>query len=269
MTTATDTSTFYETTIHVDLGDNPHRPRPGRDWLANPYRVHQRIMWAIDGQTSENRPLFRIYRDRVIVRTAGQPDWAKAFTTPPFIAPFLLQNGEVPEPQPTELQLKKGDTFWFDMLYCPPHHTPPGQVLGQTSNGKPQRNRGKRVPLLVRDSSGRVDEFATRQKQLDKFLAHLQDSGFAPADGNSVAVLDRFRLRASKGKWAGRSESQDAAATDKTKRGAAMEATVAVIAGRLTVTEPEAALRTLLAGLGPAKSLGCGMLVLGSTCSPE
>lgn len=269
MATSTDTSTFYETSIQVDLGDNPHRPRPGRDWLANPYRVHQRIMWALDGQTSENRPLFRIYRDRVFVRTTRRPDWAKAFATPPFTAPFLLQHGEVPEPRLTEVQLRQGDTYWFDMLYCPPHRTPPGQIIGHSADGKPIRRRGKRVPMVVRDSSGRVDEAATRDQQLAKFLSQLQDSGFTPIDDNGVTVLDRFWLRASKGKWSSSGESEDSAGDEKAKRRSSMEAAVALIAGRIMVADPEAAFRTLLMGLGPAKSLGCGMLVLGSKWSQE
>jgi hypothetical protein len=36
----------YLSCLLVDVGDNPDRPRPGRRWLEQPYRVHQRLAMA-------------------------------------------------------------------------------------------------------------------------------------------------------------------------------------------------------------------------------
>lgn len=264
MPTATGTNICYETTLPVELGDNPNRPRPGRDWLANPYRVHQRIMWALDGRTAENRPLFRIYRDRVIVRTNTPPDWKRAFLTPPYEAPFLLLNGEVPEAEPREPDLRKDACYWFDILFCPLQHTPPGEIIGETKAGKPKRKRGKRLVKVVRDDSGRIDEQATREKQLEVFIKRLADTGFEPVADNSVFVMDRFLLRASKGKWSDTKETHGVTSSGRKKRVPPMQAHVALTTGQLKVTDSKAALSTLMTGIGPAKSLGCGMLVLGN-----
>lgn len=264
MPTATNTGTCYETTLHVDLGDNPHRPRPGRDWLANPYRIHQRIMWALDGQSAENRPLFRIYRDRVMVRTTTPPNWQQAFLTPPHAAPFLLLNSRIPEAQPQVKELHEGACYWFDILFCPPHHTPPGRVIGKTNCGKPKRERGKRIGKVVRDDEGRVDEQATRAKQLEGFVKHLANTGLEPASANSIFVMDRFLLRASKGQWSDVRETHGPTRSGRKRRVPVMQAHVALITGQLRVADPEAAFRTLLNGIGPAKGLGCGMLILGN-----
>ena len=32
--------------LHIDIGNDPDRPSPGRDWLRNVYRVHQRLCMA-------------------------------------------------------------------------------------------------------------------------------------------------------------------------------------------------------------------------------
>lgn len=37
---------MYMSCLLIDVGDNPDRPRPGRLWLRNRYRVHQRLCMA-------------------------------------------------------------------------------------------------------------------------------------------------------------------------------------------------------------------------------
>lgn len=37
---------MYLSTLLIDVGSNPDRPRPGRLWLRNAYRVHQRLCMA-------------------------------------------------------------------------------------------------------------------------------------------------------------------------------------------------------------------------------
>lgn len=248
--TMTATSTlFHETEIFVDLGDNPHRPRPGRDWLANPYRVHQRIMWAIEDIKQDERPLFRIYRDRVQVRTQGEPDWRKAFFTLGREASFMLaEKNEAPQVKVREFDLKAGQRYWFDILFCPPCHSAPGETIGTTAGGKPKRRRGKRIPCIVRNANGRVDEAATRTQHLASFRERLSGSGFAFQTG---FVMDRLRILADKG----RHEKQK------------MQIEASLITGQIEVTNPDLAAATLLIGLGTGKALGCGMLILGNPIS--
>ena len=50
---------MYLSCLLIDVGDNPDRPRPGRLWLRNRYRVHQRLCMAFPyPQTKANDPAF-------------------------------------------------------------------------------------------------------------------------------------------------------------------------------------------------------------------
>ena len=50
---------MYLSSIPVETGHDPNRVWPGKRWIRNPYRVHQRLCMAFDG-TDEKRFLFRI-----------------------------------------------------------------------------------------------------------------------------------------------------------------------------------------------------------------
>lgn len=50
---------MYLSALLIDVGTNPDRPRPGRLWLRNLYRVHQRLCMAFPyPETKENDPDF-------------------------------------------------------------------------------------------------------------------------------------------------------------------------------------------------------------------
>lgn len=50
---------MFLSTLLVDVGDNPDRPRPGRLWLRNLYRVHQRLCMAFpSADKQKNDPLW-------------------------------------------------------------------------------------------------------------------------------------------------------------------------------------------------------------------
>lgn len=51
--------TMYLSNLLIDVGANPDRPRPGRLWLRNVYRVHQRLCMAFpDKRRKEDDPQF-------------------------------------------------------------------------------------------------------------------------------------------------------------------------------------------------------------------
>lgn len=45
---------MYLSTLLIDTGTNPDRPRPGRLWLRNRYRVHQRLCMAFPSRQRAN-----------------------------------------------------------------------------------------------------------------------------------------------------------------------------------------------------------------------
>jgi CRISPR system Cascade subunit CasE len=55
---------MYLSTLLINVGNNPDRPHPGRDWLRNLYRVHQRLCMAFpsprltDGDSADYDPAF-------------------------------------------------------------------------------------------------------------------------------------------------------------------------------------------------------------------
>src|SRR3954471_7143159 len=68
----------------LDLAPDP-TSRGAQRWLANPYRIHQRLCLAFD---EPGRMLFRLEerpRLRLLVQSPGRPDWARAFADFPAI----------------------------------------------------------------------------------------------------------------------------------------------------------------------------------------
>jgi CRISPR system Cascade subunit CasE len=90
--------TYYLSCLDLD-------PRPDvrgvQLWLANPYRIHQRICMAFD---DPGRLLFRVEerpRLRLLVLSPGQPEWDRAFADfpavlagPPQFKPYAPQTVE-------------------------------------------------------------------------------------------------------------------------------------------------------------------------------
>lgn len=95
----------------INVGDNPDRPRPGRQWLRNIYQVHQRLCMAFPTQSQRERDplfiapypddgfsttrfLFRVEegvaresgRVVILVQSATEPDWDYAFQNAPLLA---------------------------------------------------------------------------------------------------------------------------------------------------------------------------------------
>lgn len=91
---------MYLSSVPVETGADPNRPRPGRMWISNPYRIHQRLCMAFDGRMpgpeARDRSwfLFRLegpvrtsvgMRPRLLVQSHIEPDWEAAFRNAPFL----------------------------------------------------------------------------------------------------------------------------------------------------------------------------------------
>jgi CRISPR system Cascade subunit CasE len=111
----------------VNIGRDPDHPTPGRKWLGDIYRVHQRLWMAFADDKrrdedpfflgvwagpalSEPKPkrreagfLFRIERDgrpRILVQSAEEPKWDYAFQNAPYL---LARKPDVREFDPAPL----------------------------------------------------------------------------------------------------------------------------------------------------------------------
>ena len=90
-----------------------NQSRVALGWLANPYRVHQRLLMAY---TTEERLLFRIEESdagsTILVQSNVSPDWQAAF------ADFDVLAG-TPEIKSFSLQLIPGGLYHFRLLANP------------------------------------------------------------------------------------------------------------------------------------------------------
>ena len=292
----TDAPKLFLSLLSVDAGENPQRPRPGRQWVRNPYRIHQRLAWAMDGVAppgSNARPaaigtakgagriLFRIFpaglgqvspgylpaqlmdminahktrlsrHPQIVVLSEHRPNWQQAFAT----APFLLANklDEVPVVQYAP-RFEVGAQHKFMLLANPVVNKTRLDAEGQPlrdASGKRARGSRKAWPKdedaakgwlkPTFDGAGAFEIVHAIEVERTPLLAWKKDKPELKRV-NGVRVLP--------------------------KDGSTMRLPTVTFVGVLRVANSTLAAKALGAGVGPAKSLGCGMLVLGSKCSPD
>lgn len=237
----------------VDVGDNPDRPRPGRLWLRNVYRVHQRLCMAFPSAVRAARDedflepfrpedfpefsatggprqvqtrrgpeggfLFRIDvqsagRVVVLVQSAVEPNWGYAFHN----ASHLL--AAAPETKPFEPCFAAGQRLRFRLVANPTR---------KISTDDENRPNGTRVPV---PAERLVEWLATR----------AQPAGFTLDDGTTT--VQAGYLYGTKGQAGGKPISLRCARYD----------------GTLCVADSGRFRETLIRGIGPAKAFGCGLL---------
>lgn len=188
-------------------------------WASNPYRVHQRLMMACDG---DRRLLFRVdvgtngRSDRpvsILVQSNVLPNWTVAFDDS---FPVL---GRTPESRTYEPTLESGIRYRFRLLANP-----------VVCRSQADKDRGRRIGLLREDEQrGWLDR---------KFVA----AGLEPLE---VALLDLGMIKSHKGDGS----------TSQTHLAVRFDG----IARCLDAALVSAA---CIAGIGPAKGYGFGLLSL-------
>ena len=196
----------------------------GRTWLANPYRVHQRLLMAFPDGKSE-RLLFRIEAGRtpprIIVQSSLPADWDRAFLD----HPVLLGRTEQKEASPAPLL---GQRLRFAVRANPTVRLSREREVDE--NGK--RGLGPRVGLL-------------KEKDQRTWLARKGEvGGFRPL-AFEVRPAGQSTFAAGAG---GDRRTQTHLSTD--------------FEGYLEVTSPEQFGETLSSGIGSAKGFGFGLLLV-------
>jgi len=228
---------MYLSSIPVETGSDPTRPRPGRMWVSNPYRVHQRLCMAFDchprnaplhkpGERRTCTPsrgngesvLFRIegpiptsrgMRPRVLAQSSQEPDWDAAFGN----APFLVVAPDI-QVQRDEREFRTGDRCRFLLR----------------ANPTVKRN-GKRLGII--EPEGQVSWLQRK------------------ADGAGFALLGDVELRDRGLRHARRSKMLDPNPHTHL---------AVTYAGILEVRDPDSFHAVLRNGIGPAKGYGFGLL---------
>ncbi len=246
---------MFLSTLLINVGDNPDRPHPGRDWLRNLYRVHQRLCMAFpsrprvdddpeflkpydpaqfgDGQVHVARGsdagfLFRVDPQPggsavILVLSASEPNWDYAFHN----ARHLLA-GPPDKPRPIKLTIEPGKHFRFRLRANPTikvHALPEGAC-----RTTPLTKNGRRVPVQ-----------ATKEAFLGWLGKQADRAGFR-IEGEPLIQPGYVYV------------SKDG------KPGQGHRLRSVVYEGILEVTDADAFAKTLAVGIGPAKGYGFGLL---------
>jgi len=237
---------MYLSQLLINVGDDPDRPRPGRLWLRNVYRVHQRLSMGFPsaGKLKSDREFLKPYmsddfgsvhvqrsnaeaflfridplpggRAMVLVQSAVQPDWGYAFSN----AVFLLAGP--PSGKHFEVSLREGDSYRFRL------QANPTRKIETKTGDDGKKSHGKRVPV-------------PNERLEDWLLLRAQRCGF------------RIREMAVQAGYLNFSKGPD-------KQGSRLR--TARYDGVLEVTDPSCLGESVISGIGPAKAFGCGLLSL-------
>lgn len=238
---------MYLSSLLIDTGDNPDRPRPGRLWLRNLYHVHQRLCMAFpspsrksddedflepykpedfaEGQVHVARKvdtgfLFRIDplpggRAMILVQSAIAPDWDYAFHN----ADYLL--AAKPEVKSFEHDFSAGQCFRFRLVANPTRR------LSQHSPDAKEESVGKRVPV-------------PNEKLLDWLDRRGKSGGFSISEDSTTIQLGYSYIN---------------------KRGHNGQRLRSVrYDGVLQIADPASFHETIVSGIGSGKAFGFGLL---------
>jgi CRISPR system Cascade subunit CasE len=252
---------MYQSCLLINVGDNPDRPRPGRLWLRNLYRVHQRLCMAFPSSArKENDPdfvkkfdpddfshvhgrrtveqafLFRIDpwsggNTVIAVQSALKPDWDYAFHN----AQYLL--AAPPQIRLYDPQFQNGQLLTFCLAANATHKK------DKENRPEGKNNYGRRVPV-----------------PWDEIEAWL--TGRAMRCGFEVEGFGNVRtgyLAAFKGK---NDEGETDVEDDSGKERRLKRFFLARFEGRLRVTASDSFLKAVIQGIGPAKAFGFGLLTV-------
>lgn len=243
----------------IDTEAKADRPRPGRDWIRNPYRVHQRLCMAFlskerkeadphfldpfvpeefqqphekSGQVHRSRDaaagfLFRLdalpamspSRHVIAVQSATVPDWDYAFHNAPE---FLAAKPKVVVFDPA---FRTGDKFQFRL----------------------RANPTKRLRETSKLASGEAIDPKWAEKRVGLFREDEQQRWLEGKAGKGGFRLLGLRLI----------PEGNARAT---KEGRELTFVAVLFEGQLEVTDAKAFLDTWVSGVGSGKGMGFGML---------
>lgn len=256
---------MFLSSLLIDTGSNPDRPRPGRLWLRNLYHVHQRLCMGfpskdrksadpdflqpyepkdfpheknVHAERGANRGfLFRVDPQpgggvMILVQSAIEPDWNYAFHNVDFLA-------ATPQRKTFDPDFTSGQQFRFRLL------ANPTRKIDTKTRPDGKKSYGQRVPV----PEAKLVEWIAKQghtRQIPTRKGHpseTRDGGFS-IDQESIIVQSgyiHFKKRKDNGQrmFSVRYE------------------------GVLKVTDPDELLKTVTQGIGSGKGFGFGLLSLG------
>lgn len=265
---------MYLSRLTIDVGNDPMREQPGRTWLRNLYRVHQRLCMAFpsekrrtddehflkpfhpddfgNGQVHVERAessgfLFRIDpgpngRIVILVQSAAKPDWDYAFHNARHLLVDLGPNRDPWHCKPFNPSFTASQRLRFRLSANPTRRI---SKHSTDRDGKPIEEKwiGKRVPVPHDELLDWLADWRLRQDGRD------EPSGFS---------IDRDRTRLQPGY----------VYVNKTRDGNGHRLFSVRYEGLLEVTDADAFRNTILRGIGPGKAFGFGLLSVAACDAP-
>ena len=258
---------MYLSHLLVDVGTDPDRPRPGRTWLRQPYRVHQRLCMAFpsDGRKQADPQFLKPFAHDGFERQVDTPRTAHEgflYRVDPFPLATALPGQEPDRPSSMghgravilvqsaiepdwdyafhnacHLLAARPETRVLDMTFSPDEvccfrlRANPTAKMRVRADRSPARN-GVRVGLYTED------------EQLAWLQRKAQAGGFSVV---SCHIVPEGKVLSRKGGEAPEDRMQHLAVR---------------FDGVLRVTDPDCLLNTLRNGIGSAKAFGFGLLSL-------
>ena len=277
--------------LHVNVGGDPDHPAPGRKWLGDIYRVHQRLWmgfceahrrtedkffldtWTIP-EVPDSKPkrqesgfLFRVERDgnpRILIQSVERPDWDYAFQN----APYLLATD--PDRQPKIIEFDpspRADEMYRFRLFANVVNRksdihPNGKMRTTHSGLTIHRKRRTEVPVrpgptpypLPSDPIERERLLIARWEPWRTWLENIgARHGFRIADKRPSPLFMEsvYALVRNPGKSQGGS-NQDKPTEKRFNAG--------LFEGLLVCTDPDRLRDAVITGIGSAKAFGFGLL---------
>ena len=267
---------MYLSHLLIDVGTKPDRPRPGRLWLRNVQRVHQRLCMAFPSAERKSRdPQFlRPYHpegfDRQVHVPRGQ-DAGFLFRVDPFPLGRALPHREperaaaVAHGRAVILVQSAVEPDWdyafhnaLHLLAAPPEARAvecawaAGDVCHFRLRANPTRKRRVGTEMAKIEHGVRVGLY-TEDEQLAWLARKGEEGGFRLVSCHVVPEGKVYGTKMEpKTPDGGREECREHK----------MQHFAVRFDGVLQVTDPEALLETVRCGIGPAKAFGFGLLSL-------
>lgn len=233
---------------------NPVRNK-GRDMLANPQIVHAMILQGIAVQPVTERTLWRWEHSNprqphLLVLTESRPDWNHITEQ----AGWSQAEGEhfaIRDYEPVFAHLSLGREFAFKLTANTVQNTnnPVKATTVQAERiAADPKTRGQR--LGHRTAAHQLAWLQAKQRRCGFAIPELKlpgDPGDEPERVPNVRIVGRELIRFTK---------------SAARNGPQVSLSTATFEGVLAVTDTEALRAALLAGIGPAKAYGCGLLTL-------
>lgn len=237
---------MYFSCLLIDTGENPDRPRPGRLWLRNMYRVHQRLCMAFPSAS----------------RVAADPEFLDPFT------PEAFSDGHVHIPRADDVG------FLYRVDPCPPARA---VVLVQSAIEPNWEYAFQNARyLLAADpgvktwkpsfSNGQALRFRLRANTVRRIASKKpgKDGPRVPVPPTEEQLRGWLERRAQR---AGFKVNELSAAVPgylymnkSGERGDGLRMRSVLFDGTLTVSDAESLLKAVSSGIGPAKAFGFGLL---------